>query len=296
MPHVAPPLLSRASQPHVLRRFAWRALIAAGLAFGSAASARAEKLVTVQASADAAYVQRADKKMPRKPESFVLTKGQLLPGAGTDAELRKTEFSTVATILADDLKKRFPVAENLRAADTVIVVHWGITKEQNRTADLLAYDPDTLRQKADEIEQARAREQTAGTELIRALDATATAQSDYNAEARLVGSLYRGDGLLAASNAELLGYGSSLAKDDDTAETLRAMLNEERYVVILVAYDGAELRAGKKVRLWTTRASIRAAGVNLKTALERMSNVAERFHGTAQPELILADAKDRRRS
>jgi hypothetical protein len=71
------------------------------------------------------------------------------------------------------------------------------------------------------------------------------------------------------------------------------MVNEERYFVILIAYDGPTLRAGKKQQLWVTRMSIRAAGVNFPTALDRMSLVAAHFNGTRQPAIILLDSPKR---
>ena len=259
-------------------------------------SARAEKLVTVAATAESGYVQRAAKAPANQPLSFVLTKGQILPGSNGDAELQKTPFENVAGILSQDLKKRFASADGLKSADQVIVVHWGLTREHSRTADLMRYEPDVLRERLEAIDDARAAEAADPSQATRVQGASAAAEADYKAEVQKMATLYRPDSLLAASNADLLGFGPAIAKGDDTAEILRSMLDEERYVVILIAYDGAELRAGKKVQLWTTRASIRSSGVNLKLALERMSDVAGRFHGTQQREVVMADAKDRRRS
>jgi hypothetical protein len=99
---------------------------------------------------------------------------------------------------------------------------------------------------------------------------------------------------MAYSNAELLGFKAALYRNDNLGETLRGMINEERYFVVLIAYDAKALSAGKKRQLWITRLSICAAGLNFPTALDRMSAVGAHFNGTRQPSILLLDSPKRR--
>ena len=70
----------------------------------------------------------------------------------------------------------------------------------------------------------------------------------------------------AEFGVELLGLQSAVYEsekaifDSSLGDTVRHMINEERYFVVVMAYDGPAMREGRKKRLWTTRASIRAAG------------------------------------
>jgi hypothetical protein len=131
------------------------------------------------------------------------------------------------------------------------------------------------------------------------LEAVEETQLAYQAESAVSGSVARRSAIQTHTNAELLGLQSTLAEEDKApfgsalADTLRLMLNEERYFIIVVAYDAAAMREGRKQRLWTTRASIRAAGVNFAMALDRISSTAAGFHGVPQASLAFEKSTDR---
>jgi hypothetical protein len=257
----------------------------------SAFSLRAERLVTISALAEPAYAQRRlEPDLP--PETYIMAKGQQTLGA--DTGLRKVPFSTIVTTLSSDLLiQHFTPAPNGENADLVIVVHWGMTDDNQNGAALLQYDPDTLRRAAEAVTTARQREASDVSGVTRALGAAAAAEANFSSELRMAESLYQGNPRTSLSNADLLGFNPALNRDDTVGDALRSMVDEERYFVILVAYDARELRAGKKQQRWVTRMSIRAAGVNFPMALDRMSGVAAHFNGTRQPSIILLESGNR---
>src|ERR1051326_1862871 len=250
---------------------------------------RAERLVTVRAVADASYMMRRGASEDPPAETYILAKGQRTEGA--DTALMKIPFRSIVPTLASDLLVRnYVPATNADNVDLVIVVHWGMTNENQNSLALLQYDPDALRQAAEAVTEAKEREAADISGVQRALGASAQAEANFNSEAKLAESLYQTNSRAQYSNAGLLGFKPGIDNDDNLGETLRSMANEERYFVILVAYDAKALRDKKKQQVWVTRMSIRAGGVNFPIALDRMSVVAARFNGTRQPAIILQDS------
>lgn len=262
-------------------------------------SLRAEKLVTVRAVADSGYVRRrADNS--GKPETYVFVKGQHFRGMTFDTSLERMTFSRIAQTLAADLKEqRFEPAKEIGSADLVLVVHWGVTIKHEKAAQLFITETDGVRQGFEAIETARQAELQDVSGVSSALGLVAAAEASFHSTAMELASMHSGNSAHAASNAELLGFKAALANADeelfesDLTHTLRTMVEEERYFIIVMAYDGPSMRQGKKRRLWTSRFSIRSAGVNFGIALDRMSSIGGKFFGTSQPSLSLQRTKDR---
>ena len=74
--------------------------------------------------------------------------------------------------------------------------------------------------------------------------------------------------------------GSQREKDE-----LLTLLKEERYFVVLMAFDYESVRKGKPMLAWSTRYSIRAAGQNFETAITSMNQVASDYFGKNLPKL-----------
>jgi hypothetical protein len=79
-------------------------------------------------------------------------------------------------------------------------------------------------------------------------------------------------------NAALLGYQGTLERErakpvvTTTEMSLSNELNEERYFVVLIAYDYQHLRREKKATpLWITRLSIRSPGNNFTEAMPTLA-------------------------
>ncbi len=298
----------RATNPPVLattsRSKLWALVVRLGLAATVTTVAvplRAEKLVTVRAVADAAYAARRAKENPPPVETYVLAKGQYSPGITTDSSLWDMPFMTMAKTVAGELRQQhYEPAQSLANADLVIVIHWGVTLGNDRGGALLDLQLAGLTDVAAQIDEAKAAVAADNTGALGPIGLIQAAETNFNTEASAANTLAAGSNFTAASNAELLGLTSALREegeaifDTDRARTLRAMVNEERYFIILMAYDAKTLLKDRKTkRLWTSRLSIRSAGVSFATAVSRMSSAGGLFFGTRQPAVVMQTTKEK---
>ena len=255
-----------------------------------------EKIVTVRSVVDPGYAARRLGSEPVPPERFVIAKGKYLSGGPSDPAGKNFDFPAMAKTLQTDLNAaHYAPAANAREADVVIIVHWGMTNGIEKPSDSLLYDPDALRTAQQAVEEARVKEAAdpLGTKDPTARGAVAAAEANLRAETNAAASMLGGNEFQTASAADLLGFSDVLRKDEESmvhsqaGETLRSLLDEDRYFVILVGYDAKALRAGQRRRLWITRMSIDAVGMDFPKALERMSGVAAPLLGSPQPGILI---------
>ena len=219
--------------------------------FAISASQAATNYVVVTATASPGY-EREDANGALRPQSYVISKGKNF-GAGRDAQTADAQFDLVLKALAPALaEQEYWPADGIENADLLIVIHWGETE---------VYDDPMADYMAEAYNQALN-------------DYRANADEAGNADPGRLNELKRQDamtGTLAAqsrrTNAELLGYQASLEKEEkryfasEDERTMKAELEENRYFVVLMAWDYAELRAGGPGTLrWVTRMSVRSPG------------------------------------
>jgi hypothetical protein len=103
---------------------------------------------------------------------------------------------------------------------------------------------------------------------------------------------------MGANTAEgLLGFAKVLSRErrkpvaSDVQEMLEAELQEDRYFVILEAYDFQKLlkNEGRKL-LWSAHMSMRAPGMNFTLALPRMGQVAADHYGENNDDIVFGQA------
>jgi hypothetical protein len=89
-----------------------------------------------------------------------------------------------------------------------------------------------------------------------------------------------------SSNAHLLGFTEVLQRDLESAfgttedDTIRSMLSDERYFVIVLAYDYQSLvKENKRRLLWSARLSMRSPGMNFREGIVDMSTVGGMYFG-----------------
>jgi hypothetical protein len=263
---------------------------------------RADKTVVVRSVVDYAYAQRPPP-TAEKVERYVFARGQYYNAIPMDRYLGRMEFRTLAATLAQDLRKSFyEPASSILTADLVLVVHWGVTQAASSLGDGMLQDNDLLRLAGDAVDSAR--ELSANASNLESISQAqlATAQADFdlrNASSTALAMGARDEGR-QQSNLELLGMQGAVYQEDKSmfgsalADALREMANEERYFFVIMAYDAQAMREGRKKRLWTTRASIRGAGVNFAIALDRMSGAAAEAHGKPQGSIAFETSRDRR--
>jgi hypothetical protein len=270
-------------------------LLAAGVA-------RASDIVTVRVWADSDYVAKRATKDGPKDETYVVAQGEYFQGACWDTTINGKSFPEILHFLAPTLVKQhyFP-AKNAKSADQLLVIHWGTTiaymNDYEATAQTtpapasLFHDfnmgpagvegmpATTERMELDAMDQ-----QSQSAQLAQRVDQVAQTMS-------------------SASAAGLLGYTKQLHREEQKVEvteverTLRSNLTEDRYFVILQAYDFPSLLQGHARKLlWTAHLSIRSAGTNFARALPRMGRIASDLYGQNNDSVVTGKYLDEKKA
>jgi len=273
------------------------------LAVGLVASiARGERLVVLRSTAQDSYL--AARKQPDgslRPETYVFMPGRFIPGESQDASLEKTPFVAVARELAPPLHaQNYLPAASLGKADLLLVVHWGATPRVEKS---FKEDASTLEniqaanEQMDAAAQFEAEQRDEGNYLPSVLSVRPGLDQQLSNEIVNLRSGQVQAGIESENSAQLLGIQSALSIEDgnlifsEKYRALHEMTREERYFIVVVAYDAAELlRRGRLRKCWTLRASVRSAGVNFRMAMDRIGVVAAKYFGKAQHEVVLEKA------
>lgn len=231
-----------------------------------------EESIALSATARPDYVRPTDAAGQPNPETYVFSPGHYFGGSTRDGSLERMTFLDIARTLAPSLAKQkyFPT-KDAAAADLTIIVHWGLTttyedpQKTFNTADLNK----ALSDLNSSIASIGLGDPSAVNSLVD--------QQDMSQDTAMGAVNY---------NARLLGYARNLKKERahsmPTAEevNLSMELNEERYFVILMAYDNQfRLKEHKAKLLWVTRLSIRSPGNNFTESLPALSQVGSQIFG-----------------
>jgi hypothetical protein len=256
--------------------------------------ARGSDIVTVRAWADPDYVaQRATKDGP-KAETYVVAKGEYFAGACRDGSIGAQSFPEILHFLAPTLvKQRYFPAKDAKTADQLLVVHWGTT-----IAYMNDYEATMTTNPAPQSMFQDNNMMPGGAAVEGQADLTLRVQNDAMdaaAEAAHMAQVadQTASRMATASVGSLLGYTGTLARERRKVEvteverTLMSNLTEDRYFVILQAYDFPSLLGGHgRKLLWTAHMSIRSAGMNFTLALPRMGQIASDLYGRNEDDVI----------
>jgi len=216
--------------------------------------------VLVDSYADKGYLEDKETDDGLRPETYHFVEGKFVGGYIRDKSLREVPFMEIAENLAVELRKRnyFP-ARSEDEGDLLIVVNRGVTQIQADFEDLFPADDeeDSLDSEGDE----ESTDETPGAYLD---------ESGYT---------YR-----EQDNAKLIGFDRALRRRDlgiQESMELQEMLKEERYFLILSAFDLKTLRkTGEKRLVWSTRFSMDAVKVGFDDAHFALSRAASGYFGT----------------
>jgi hypothetical protein len=235
--------------------------------------------IAASATAGSDYVRAHDAKGMPVPESYVFTEGKYFPGNTRDGSLERVTFPAVTKALAATLAKQnyFPAA-NAESAQLIIMVHWGMT-------DIYEDPQRELNQQA--LNDATAA-YNASVEATGKADPTALNMALSDREGAQQGTM-----AAVNRNAQLLGYAHTLQKERRALNPTQAEismsneLNEERYFVVLMAYDNqARLKEKKSRPMWITRLSVRSPGNNFTEALPALAKVGGEIFGQQHDDLV----------
>jgi hypothetical protein len=239
--------------------------------------------VSVSSTASVDYTQQKFAPDSTKRETYLFFQGKFYGGSAKDPDLEQAQFAGITKILAENMvRQNYYPSSDPKDADLLIAVHWGVTTiadNPNRQQDL------------ERLHTLLAR-YNAAVAAGRKPDPSPVNQAQAIVEAEQADVRRH-----LSANSILLGFKPQFDKDqnqttdtgasaNDATGTDRASLMlalaEERYFVILMAYDYHSMKKGSTPKLlWSTRFSIVATGLSFTKALPVMSRVAADYFGHA---------------
>ena len=225
----------------------------------------------------------------RDPDKKILRyrfmKGNYHPGSIADPTMEELKFEDIVKDVALNLgKNNFIPDPNPENTDLVIVVHWGRTRQAE----------DTL----EELHGYTSLDDMGGLTPDRSVvfdnPSNISSELEFNYNASL--SISESNAGNAYYKSQLLGMEEAFSSKGSRyeEERLKRMIDEERYFIILMAYDYKKLMEGETVLLWRTRYSMRALGQSFTAAIGQMNDVAGDYFGENMKGLITKrfDAED----
>lgn len=245
-------------------------LVVANLSFISSSAIAAKKArVFVDSEAAVAYNDKKESDEGAAYETYVFIKGNFYGGDFTDKSLRTASFEEIVGSLAENMKVRnYYPSSSPGEGDLIIVVHYGSTSVQQDLDEIFlldSTDPYAM-QEGDEYAEVYSDDFTDLSDL-----------NDLGADNVAVHQ--------NSMNNNRLGISRALKRKNinQTEEfDLRVEMKDERYFIILMAYDYNKLRtANEKELLWTTRFSVPAIGTNFVDAYPALARAASPYFGTS---------------
>jgi hypothetical protein len=262
-------------------------------------SLRAEEVEAVASKTAKDYVRRKLPDGTFQIETYAFGKGDNLSGARIDATADSLDFMDVARAVSVPLaEKQYLPTQDPKTTNELIMVYWGTTRAPEFATESNSH---MLAQQANEMQQKAVQNLAAAA----ANPEIPTRPDSLNAMPQKQALAEADNALLVANlgiqqenqrredqdmkTATLLGYDSwwvsANAAMDGTAmgrrkADMRAELEEDRYFVVLTAFDYQKLVKEKKQKfLWEVRFSIREHGNAFDKRLPAMITVASDYFG-----------------
>jgi len=245
----------------------------------------AAKPVAAVGKATGSYLERRLIEGKPKRETYVFMEGECFQGATRDRTFEKATFREIAEYLAPQLtQQNYWPTPDMKDADLLLVVHWGVTRPQASLNDMTArvdLGPDLTK--------------TSGlfsdSQVLADFESVMGPLGNVNSLEQRMYQLediaeQDSQNMSGIGTARLLGYTETLlklsqsARYTETQYTLESDLRTERYFIIVRAYD---LRAGtrglRSRPVWTLHLNTSSPGNNFKTAMASMSEAGSRLFG-----------------
>jgi hypothetical protein len=228
--------------------------------------------VAIKAEADVDYLKEREKDGSAKPMTYQVAKGKFYRGGMNDKRMEEFTFEDIVNDMVEHLnKQKFYPHQGEGTGDMLIVIHYGVTEYEESIMELMGYTSEEEMGLSSEFEFEGLAPDASSMNAIADLGFNqSTTQTLSDSNKRSMGH-----------KAKLLGmekaFGFYTNKQDEYE--LKSMLDEERYFVILMAYDILSIKMGVPKLLWTTRYSIRAIGQNFDDAIKGMNEIAGDYYG-----------------
>jgi hypothetical protein len=283
-----------------MEMLSWRTLFVLGLSVGTSAQLFSESsgqvpfalrmstddITAVASRTSPDYVRTKLGDGTFKPESYVFGKGGTWSGSMEDLSMDKVTFLDLAHTLAFPLADRnYLPGKDPHTTKLLIMVYWGTTRPPLKAKDSVLYSTlgvairtmtnDAVQQYADEGAN-RKREvelkDEISTDLISVEMENDQREKD---DARNSDILGYDSWWSQTQQYENKGFGMDYARQDMLTE-----LEEDRYFVVLMAYDFQLMAREKKHKLlWETRFSVRQLHHDFAKDLPAMAQYASKYFG-----------------
>ncbi len=273
-------------------RLAWSGL---PLVMLHSVNAEIAPFVAVSSRVSADYVRTKTPAGVFEPEAFAFGEGGVWGGKMADASADKLNFKNVARTLAPVLRaQNYLPARDPAKTKLLIMVYWGMTAGTSGASSSVAYQNlssanQQLNLASDKLKVALVNDRLSGTnDKFSAASEKDEADAIFAAAMTLADMENRERDRADLDNAGILGYDEALYETRGRERTalgglrkdLIDELEDNRYFVVLMAYDFQLLNQEKKHKLlWETRFSIRERGNAFDRQLAEMSEAAARYFG-----------------
>jgi len=254
---------------------------------------RAEEVEAISSKTAKDYVRRKLPDGTYQPESYTFGKGDNLSGARVDETADSVDFMTVARTVAVPLaQKRYLPTQDPKTTNELIMVYWGTTRAPEFATESnshqLAQQAIEMRQRIlqqppnkgngpDSVANIPLKEMLAEADnaiLVANLGIQQENQRREDTDMKTA-TLLGYDSWWVSANAAMDGTAMGRRKAD-----MRAELEEDRYFVVLTAFDYQKLVKEKKSKfLWEVRFSIREHGNQFDKRLPAMIAIASDYFG-----------------
>jgi hypothetical protein len=251
----------------------WAATLLACLICVTGIQAANRVVLKAQASEDFVKARALDP--TKKIQTYQFMKGNVHVGMTSDPSMKEVPFEGILSDLAINLQKEgFYIHKDKSKGDLLIVVHYGVTDVEISYEEMMGYNTEEDLGLTDEVFSAGAGGAAIDFATIDAINSASfnLGSSANGASANRHGEYYK---------AQLLGmeraYNDKITSTEE--HELKSMLAEERYFLVLMAYDYEKFKKGVAELQWSTRYSIRTLGQSFGDAIQELNFVASDYFG-----------------
>ena len=260
--------------------------------------AHGSNFVTVRAWADPGYLAQKAGRNSSAHETYVAAQGEYFDCDYRDPSISEKSLGAILRFLAPTLTKQgYYPAKDIKSAVLLLVVHWGTTMGRiSEYAQIESTLPNSPEFRTTSMGgNVYVNDFAPPTGMVMAPDYS----DEHYSQAYTTQIASETARSMTTTSAEgLLGYSKQLFRErqrlvsSEVQRTLEANLLEDRYFVILQAYDFQKLQKGEgRKLLWSVHMSMRAPGLNFTLALPRMGQIAAALYGQSNDEVVTGKAE-----
>jgi hypothetical protein len=223
------------------------------------------------------------------PETYVFGPGGVWEGEKVDATIDRLTFSDVAHMMAGPLAgQNYIPGKDPGTTKLLIMVYWGTSHGTEHASESNGYQNLSKANEAVDRAQMAVHASSAGKDGARSMQQLHAAQDDMTTSIAAVAAENHARNQSDYLNVNMLGYDSWWDATqkyvgtplDFRRDDLLGEIEEDRYFVVLMAYDFQQLWWKKKHRLlWETRFSIRERHHAFDQDLPSMAQYASTYFG-----------------